>query len=180
MILTKHTNCDSNKPKANKLPDSLVKMGDNLCDKHIITKSVELYRDQPKDLQVEAVASLVQGKHTFVQAGTGFGKTRISEMFFGLFNRKVIVLVLNPLDSLGNDQVCQNYTLLMYVIILLIQKTCMSQVCKKTLVKITAINLNKMTLDKETVEKIKKGAFSFVYLVGIIATIFNNSHICSQ
>ncbi|PLW09189.1 hypothetical protein PCANC_27102 [Puccinia coronata f. sp. avenae] len=116
-------------------------MGDNLHDKHIITKSVELYQDQPKDLQVEAVASLVQGKHTFVQAGTGFGKMRISEMFFGLFNRKVIVLVLNPLDSLGNDQVRE-----------------------KTLVKITAINLNKMTLDKETVEKIKKGAFSFVYL----------------
>ena len=82
-------------------------MGDNLREKHIITKSVELYQDQPKDLQVEAVASLVQGKHTFVRAGTGFGKTRISEMFFGLFNRRVIVLVLNPLESLGDDQVFQ-------------------------------------------------------------------------
>ena len=45
-----------------------------------------------------------------VLTGTGFGKTQIWEMFFGLFNRRVIVLVLNPLDSLGNDQVFQNYS----------------------------------------------------------------------
>ncbi|KAA1124199.1 hypothetical protein PGTUg99_005234 [Puccinia graminis f. sp. tritici] len=62
-------------------------------------------------------------------------------MYYGLFDKKVVVLVLNPLDSLGDDQVR-----------------------KKKLLNISAINLNKMTLNFETVQKIKKGAFSFVYL----------------
>ncbi|KAA1138500.1 hypothetical protein PGTUg99_020651 [Puccinia graminis f. sp. tritici] len=86
---------------------------------HIITRSIELYRDQPRELQVEAVLLLVQGRHTFVRVGTGFGKTRISEMNFGLFDKKVVVLVLNPLDLLGDDQVCE-----------------------KKLLNLTAINLN--------------------------------------
>ncbi|OAV93161.1 hypothetical protein PTTG_09030, partial [Puccinia triticina 1-1 BBBD Race 1] len=116
-------------------------MSNSSLSEHITTRSIQLYQDEPKDLQVEAVSSLVQGKHTFVRVGTGFGKTRISEMFFGLFQKKVIVLVLNPLDSLGDDQVRE-----------------------KKLLKITAINLNKMTLSYDTVQKIKKGDFSFVYL----------------
>jgi superfamily II DNA or RNA helicase len=92
-------------PKSNRLPEDLAEMDTHTLSEHIITRSVELYHDQPKPLQVEAVTSLVQGKHTFVRAGTGFGKTRISEMFIGLFDRKVVVLVLVPLDSLGDDQV---------------------------------------------------------------------------
>ncbi|OAV90298.1 hypothetical protein PTTG_28395 [Puccinia triticina 1-1 BBBD Race 1] len=129
------------KPKANKLPEALAQMTNNLLSEHITAQSIQLYHDQPKDLQVKAVSSLVRGKHTFVRAGTGFGKTRMSEMFFGLFKKKVVVLVLNPLDSLGDDQVRE-----------------------KKLLNITAINLNKMTLNYDTVTKIKKGAFSFVYL----------------
>jgi adenosine/AMP kinase len=39
------------------------------------------------------------------------------------------------------------------------------QVREKALVNITAVNLNKMTLNFETVLKIKKGHYSFVYLV---------------
>jgi ATP-dependent helicase YprA (DUF1998 family) len=54
------------------------------------------------------VSSLVGGKHTFVLAGTGFGQSRISEMFLDLFQKKkkATVLVLNPLDALGDNQVC--------------------------------------------------------------------------
>ncbi|OAV95822.1 hypothetical protein PTTG_05871 [Puccinia triticina 1-1 BBBD Race 1] len=129
------------KPKANKLPEALEKLTDNSLAEHITTRSIELYHDQPKDLQVAAVSSLVRGKNTFVRVGTRYGKTRISEMFFGLFTKKVVVLVLNPLDSLGDDQVRE-----------------------KKLLKITAINLNKMTLNLDVVQKIKKGKFSFVYL----------------
>jgi hypothetical protein len=98
-------NINAGPPKANKLPDDLNLMTDISLADHIITRSIELYRDQPKELQVEAVSSLVRGRHTFVRVGTGFGKTRISEMYFGLFDKKVVVLVLNPLDSLGDDQV---------------------------------------------------------------------------
>ncbi|KAA1074686.1 hypothetical protein PGT21_015897 [Puccinia graminis f. sp. tritici] len=91
--------------KANQLPEELGSMTDIALADHITKRSIDLYQDKPKDLQVDAVSSLVRGKHTFVRVGTGFGKTRISEMYFGLFNKKVVVLVLNPLDSLGDDQV---------------------------------------------------------------------------
>jgi ATP-dependent helicase YprA (DUF1998 family) len=91
--------------KPNKLPEDVAQMNEVTLADHIITRSIDLFIDQPKKLQVDAVTSLVQGKHTFVRAGTGFGKTRISEMFFGLFDRRVVVLVLVPLDSLGDDQV---------------------------------------------------------------------------
>ncbi|PLW28819.1 hypothetical protein PCANC_25193 [Puccinia coronata f. sp. avenae] len=55
--------------------------------------------------------------------------------------KAVVVLVLNPLDLLGNDQVQE-----------------------KALVNIKAIKLNKMTLNFETVQKIKNGHYSFIYL----------------
>jgi superfamily II DNA or RNA helicase len=92
-------------PKTNKLPDGLSDMAEAALSEHITSRSVERFADEPKGLQVEAVSSLVRRGHTFVRAGTGFGKTRISEMYFGLFERKVVVLVLVPLDSLGDDQV---------------------------------------------------------------------------
>ncbi|KAA1068899.1 hypothetical protein PGT21_005151 [Puccinia graminis f. sp. tritici] len=131
--------------KKNKLPDGLSDMAEAALAEHITSRSVELFVDQPKGLQVEAVSSLIRCGHTFVRAGTGFGKSRISEMYFGLFDRKVVVLVLVPLDSLGDDQVRE-----------------------KRLVNITAINLNKMTLNRASIRDIKKGKFSFVYLVSLI------------
>ena len=100
---------------ANKLPINLLHLNAQEMSDHITTKSIELYSDPPKPLQVEAVLSLVEGNHTFVRAGTGFGKTRISEMYFGLIRRKAVVLVLNPLDSLGDDQVCWFHILFLSV-----------------------------------------------------------------
>ncbi|KAA1083026.1 ATP-dependent DNA helicase sgs1 [Puccinia graminis f. sp. tritici] len=75
---------------------------------HIRVESRNLYGDEAKDEQLKAVAALVHDWHTFVLAGTGFGKTRIAEMYHNLFQpyQKSIVLVLNPLDSLGDNQVC--------------------------------------------------------------------------
>ena len=60
----------------------------------------------PKDLQVETVVSLAKRQHTFLLAGTGFGKSQIPEMFHNMFppSRKAIVVVLNPLDSLDDNQ----------------------------------------------------------------------------
>jgi superfamily II DNA or RNA helicase len=88
-----------------RLPKSLVELEANSLTRYITSDAAYFYKDTPKPLQVEAVSALVQGKNVFVRAGTGFGKTRISEMFFNLFKTKVIILVLNPLDSLGDDQV---------------------------------------------------------------------------
>ena len=72
---------------------------------YITTHAAYFYKDTPKPLQVEVVSALVQGKNVFVRAGTGFEKTCISKMFLNLFKTKVVVLVLNHLDSLGNNQV---------------------------------------------------------------------------
>ncbi|PLW17010.1 hypothetical protein PCANC_11382 [Puccinia coronata f. sp. avenae] len=123
------------------LPANVLAMENEQLNKHITDSSVAFYHDQPKALQVEAVLVLARGQNCFVRAGTGYGKSRISKMFFKMFHQKVVALVLNPLDLLGDDQVRE-----------------------KALVNITAINLNKMTLNFETVQKIKKGCYSFIYL----------------
>ncbi|KNF04863.1 hypothetical protein PSTG_01917 [Puccinia striiformis f. sp. tritici PST-78] len=92
------------KAKPNKLPEALGKLDVDALSEHITTRSLDLYHDQPKAWQVEAVSLLVQGKFTFVRARTGYGKTRISGMFFGMFDQCVVVLVLAPLNSLWDDQ----------------------------------------------------------------------------
>ncbi|POV94560.1 hypothetical protein PSTT_16782 [Puccinia striiformis] len=124
------------KTKAVKLPKEVVNLSNNRLKEHITSASIKFYHDEPKDLQVQAVSALVQGENYFLRAGTGYGKTRISEMYYMLFKSKVVVLVLNPLDSLGNDQ----------------------------LVKIRVINLTKMTLNPGIIKKVKKGHYAFVYL----------------
>jgi superfamily II RNA helicase len=93
-----------------RLRQDILKLGREELKEHIRVKSRALYGDEPKDGQVDAVAALVRNRHTFVLAGTGFGKTRIAEMFHDLFQpyQKSIVLVLNPLDTLGNNQVCNS------------------------------------------------------------------------
>ncbi|POW07743.1 hypothetical protein PSHT_09823 [Puccinia striiformis] len=127
--------------QALKLPHRVTGLSNELLDQHIRTQAIDFYHDQPKDLQVKAVSTLVRGRKCFLRAGTGYGKTRISEMYFNLFKTKVVVLVLNPLDSLGDDQVRE-----------------------KKIVKIKAINLNKMMLNRDVIQKIKRGYFGFVYL----------------
>lgn len=64
-------------------------------------------KDQAKEPQIESVLSLLNGHNTFLLAGTGFGKSRVPEMLFHMFPKvsKPVVLVLNPLDTLGNNQV---------------------------------------------------------------------------
>ncbi|OAV98162.1 hypothetical protein PTTG_25827 [Puccinia triticina 1-1 BBBD Race 1] len=98
--------------------------------------------EEAKPLQIDAVANLARGRNTFLLAGTGFGKSRISEIYSKLLpqNTKPVVLVLNPLDALGDNQVAK----------------------KKG--KFTAINLIKLTFNKNVAEEIKQGNYNFVYL----------------
>jgi hypothetical protein len=77
--------------------------------KMLVQQSKKVYGDQlPKEVQLDLVINLIHCRDTFVLAGTGVGKSRIPEMYLDLFPRykKPIVLVLNPLDSLGDNQVC--------------------------------------------------------------------------
>lgn len=62
-----------------------------------------------RELQVEAVMSLIRKNNTFLIASTGYGKSRIPELFSMMFvkSSKPIVLILNPLDALGDNQVCR-------------------------------------------------------------------------
>lgn len=64
-------------------------------------------RHEPKDIQINTVVSLVNGDNTFLLAATGAGKTRVMELFFHMFSKvkNPVVLVLNPLDALGDNQV---------------------------------------------------------------------------
>ena len=52
---------------------------------------------------MDTVCNLARGYHSF---GTGYGKSIIGELYFHMFTpqRKPVVLVLNPLGSLGEDQ----------------------------------------------------------------------------
>ncbi|OAV96428.1 hypothetical protein PTTG_10591 [Puccinia triticina 1-1 BBBD Race 1] len=130
------------------LPQSNLKLSHEDLKQHIRFESRKLYGDEAKDEQVDAVAALVHDWHTFVLAGTGFGKTRIADMYHNLFQpyQKSIVLVLNPLDSLGDNQVEE----------------------KKSVGvdgrHITAINLTSNVLNAKVAKKIVAGEFEFVYL----------------
>ncbi|KNF04350.1 hypothetical protein PSTG_02692 [Puccinia striiformis f. sp. tritici PST-78] len=109
--------------------------------------ALERYKQESKPLQVDTVVNLVRGRNTFLLAATGFGKSRIPEMYLSLTtkNRKGkilgVVVVLNPLDELGNNQVEE-----------------------KVAAGYSAINLNKASFNYETVMKVKKGEYNFVYL----------------
>jgi superfamily II RNA helicase len=88
------------------LTNNWIKMSDTDLRKSIISDCLPCYpkNEPPKIVQVDAVMSLVRQRHTFVMAGTGCGKSRISEMYHHLFARlkKAVILVLNPLDALGD------------------------------------------------------------------------------
>ncbi|EFP90532.2 uncharacterized protein PGTG_16558 [Puccinia graminis f. sp. tritici CRL 75-36-700-3] len=130
------------------LRQDILELNHHELKEHIRVESRNLYGDEAKDEQLKAVAALVHDRHTFVLAGTGFGKTRITEMYHNLFQpyQKSIVLVLNPLDSLGDNQVEEK---------------------RKVGVNnrhIKAVNLTSKVLNAKTARKIISGKFEFVYL----------------
>ncbi|EFP74957.1 uncharacterized protein PGTG_01550 [Puccinia graminis f. sp. tritici CRL 75-36-700-3] len=116
---------------------------DDKLKEFIIESSIKTYQQEPKRLQVDAVFNLARGRNTFLLAGTGFGKSRISEMYFNMIPKmkRAVVLVLNPLDSLGDNQVLE-----------------------KEKAGFTAINLTKMNFNKKTADAILNGDYNFIYL----------------
>ncbi|PLW54483.1 hypothetical protein PCANC_05648 [Puccinia coronata f. sp. avenae] len=127
------------------LPISIIKLNDEELSALIKCRATERYGDEAKEIQVSAVVKPVKRRNTFVLAGTGFGKTRIAEMYWDLFpkNKKAIVLSLNPLDTLGDNQVVEK------------------EGAKNS---ISAVNLTKMNLSEEVAKKILNGDFAFIYL----------------
>ncbi|POW00185.1 hypothetical protein PSTT_13303 [Puccinia striiformis] len=101
------------------------------------------YQQDAKPLQIDAVVNLVRGRNTFLLAGTGYGKSRIPELYFRTLpiRERPVVVILNPLDTLGDNQVLEK---------------------KDT--KFTAINLTKLTFNPKEADKILNGEYNFVYL----------------
>ncbi|KAA1065281.1 ATP-dependent DNA helicase sgs1 [Puccinia graminis f. sp. tritici] len=60
------------------------KMTDEKLKAHIAETSLKSYGQCAKDLQVDAVFNLVQGRNTFLLAGTGFGKSRCGKPILNL------------------------------------------------------------------------------------------------
>ncbi|KAA1075903.1 ATP-dependent DNA helicase sgs1 [Puccinia graminis f. sp. tritici] len=130
---------------------------DNLALKSAIGKLAKLRYGQPaKDLQIEAVYNLAKGSNTFLLAGTGFGKSRIPEIYHMLYPKpsNAVILVLNPLDALGDNQVLE-----------------------KIQAGFTAINLTKLTFNEEEANNVANGVYNFVYLS---PEIFLNSPLWDQ
>lgn len=78
----------------------------------VVTKFKEKYPENTsKELQINTVVSLINGDNTFLLAGTGYGKTRVSELFFYMHYKvnNPVVLVLNPLDALGDNQASEKH-----------------------------------------------------------------------
>ncbi|KAA1120019.1 hypothetical protein PGT21_036994 [Puccinia graminis f. sp. tritici] len=76
----------------------LLEKKDDALKTEIATRAKNDYNGQdPKPIQVETVATLARGKSAFFLAGTGFGKSRIAEMYFKTLppKSKPVVLVLN-------------------------------------------------------------------------------------
>lgn len=78
---------------------------DELCQTHYG------YSARPK--QRTPVVDLLNGLTAFLLAGTGFGKSRVPELFYHAHDPKFqpIILCINPLEGLGNDQVSMSLLL---------------------------------------------------------------------
>ncbi|KAA1066427.1 ATP-dependent DNA helicase sgs1 [Puccinia graminis f. sp. tritici] len=98
---------DTGGKKPLQLSQEILKIDNENLINHVEVESKKKYEEAPKKLQVATVCNLARGYHSFVLAGTGYGKSRIAELYFHLYapQTKPVVIVLNPLDSLGKDQV---------------------------------------------------------------------------
>ena len=105
-----------------RLEDRITQLDDATLYEFLHQDAVRRYDQEPKPLQLDTVVSLVKHKHTFLLAGTGFGKTHIAEMYHNLFkpSQKPMVMVVNFLDSLGDNQVRTHLIYLLLWVLLII------------------------------------------------------------
>ncbi|EGG08532.1 uncharacterized protein MELLADRAFT_104963 [Melampsora larici-populina 98AG31] len=93
--------------------------------------------------QEDTVLPLLKGITSFLLAGTGFGKSRVPELFYLAHEptSKPIILSINPLKGLGNDQVIE-----------------------KKRVGLNAVNLTGSNCTTEACNAIMNGDYNFVYV----------------
>ncbi|POW15028.1 hypothetical protein PSTT_02554 [Puccinia striiformis] len=80
----------------------IAKKNDDALRREISEISQFRYGQDAKPLQIDAVVNLVRGRNTFLLAGTGYGKSRIAELYFQTLpvREKPVIIVLVPLDCL--------------------------------------------------------------------------------
>ncbi|PLW40058.1 hypothetical protein PCASD_11758 [Puccinia coronata f. sp. avenae] len=122
----------------------------------IANKAIKQYGQVAKPLQLKTVVNLARGCNVILLAGTRFGKSQISELYHNLTPKesKAVVVVLNPLDALGDNQVLE-----------------------KKQAGFTAINLTKLKFNPMEARKITRGEYNFVY---VSPEIFLNSQLFTQ
>lgn len=125
------------------------------------------YHGRPQ--QNESAVHLLHGRTVFLLAGTGFGKSRVPEVFYLAHDHKAyapIVLCINPLDSLGDDQVRISLIDLVFCMFgAYITASLGLQVSEKLLVKLNSVNLNGPNCTQEICDRILQGDYAFVYVV---------------
>ena len=148
--------CDEWRATGITLLKKLIEKPDFALSAAIGERALKQYSVPAKPLQIETVVNLARGRNVMLLAGTGFGKSRIPEMFYDLIPKssKGVVVVLNPLDALGDNQVLE-----------------------KNAAGFTAINLTKLTFNAGEAKKIQHGEYNFVYLS---PKFFLNSKLFSQ
>ncbi|KAI7949093.1 hypothetical protein MJO28_007914, partial [Puccinia striiformis f. sp. tritici] len=123
----------------------LLAMNDTDLKQAIIEDARPCYpADQPwKPVEIEGAFNLARRRHTFVRAGTGSCKSRVAKVYCHLFakTKNPVVLVLNPLDALGTNQVQE-----------------------KIAQGFTAINLKQTNFNKSVAGEILPGKYNFIYL----------------
>lgn len=104
--------------------------------------------------QIKVVVHLIRRRTTFLLAGTGFGKSRVPELFYLAHDNSYapIILSINPLDALGDDQVAE-----------------------KLAVGLHAVNLTGPNCTQDMCDSIIAGKLNFIYVspeVALKSTIF--------
>jgi superfamily II DNA helicase RecQ len=129
------------------IPKKLLAYDANQLSNHIENDSFDKYQQKCKPLQVKNSVNLIRGHNTFLLAATGFGKSRIPEIYLNMTTKDCnsrhigVVIVLNPLDALGDNQVTERIA-----------------------VNYTAINLTAANFNTKAEIDLRNGVFNFIYL----------------
>ena len=122
-------------------------LDDEDLKKHIEDDSFKKYQQKRKPLQVHTVLNLLREQHTFLLAATGFGKSHIPEIYLNMTTKDRsgrfmgVVVVLKPLDALGDNQVVE-----------------------KVAASYSAINLTAPNFDHKAAFDVQMGQYRFIYL----------------
>ncbi|PLW08597.1 hypothetical protein PCANC_21804 [Puccinia coronata f. sp. avenae] len=107
--MVQSTTCDEWRASGIRLLKKMLENPNLSLSAAIANKAIKQNDQVAKPLQLKTVVNLACGRNVMLLAGTGFGKSQISEFYHDLNPKesKAVIVVLNPLDALGNCQVLE-------------------------------------------------------------------------